>query len=167
LEIHEIARWTAWPSFLCYSIAVGLQIGPRPGDSTIWSRRFSIVGWVTLIIHIAIAMGTVHHWSLAEAVRHTAQQTQAAVGWNWGGGVWLNFATVAVWGWTLWPASQLGPTSQLQTTGSKWLNWSAQWYIAFMMFNATAVFGSRAAQAAGGLICVALFWRYLTPETPR
>lgn len=158
MEIHEIARWSAWPGFLCYAIAVGLLIGPRPGDYRFLAYRFSLIGWITLVMHVVIAMGVVHHWNLAEAMQHTARQTQAAVGWNWGGGVWLNFATIGIWGWTLRPGFACQP---------KWLTGLAQWYIAFMMFNATVVFGSRPARVAGALICLGLICRYFTPETPR
>lgn len=93
-------------------------------------------------------------------MHHTAMQTQAAVGWNWGGGVWLNFGTVAVWGWTL---------CSLKTDSQRFagLNAAAHFYLAFMMFNATVVFGSHAAQLAGTIICIGLIARYLTPEKPR
>jgi hypothetical protein len=120
-----------------------------------------LTGWVTLLIHVAIAMGTIHHWSLAEAMRHTAQQTQAAVGWNWDGGVWLNFAAVGIWGWTLLPRKEL------VTSRSNWLTRIADCYIGFMMFNATVVFGSLPARIVGALICVGLICRYFTPERPR
>ncbi|MDB5390062.1 MAG: hypothetical protein JWM11_5708 [Planctomycetaceae bacterium] len=160
MEIHEIARWTAWPSLLCYALAVGMRIGPRPGDWKAWSERIWLTGWLMLVFHIFVAMGAVHHWSLAEATRHTATQTQAAVGLNWGGGVWFNFATVAVWAWTLLP-------SRKRTLNPSRLNSLAQWYLAFMMFNATVVFGTRVAQTAGAVICAGLLARYLTPERPR
>jgi hypothetical protein len=160
MENIEFVRWSPWPSLLCYAISVGLRIGPRPNDWRVWTFRWWLAGWILLVSHVLIAMGLAHHWSLTDAMGHTARQTQAAVGWNWGGGVWLNFATVAVWGWTL----LLTDESQAKKS---WLTGMAHCYLAFMMLNATVVFGSRAGQLAGMLICAGLLWRYLTPERPR
>jgi len=162
LELHEIARWSAWPSLLCYTVAIGLRIGSRPADWKVISQKIWATGWILLVLHVLIAMSTVHHWSVSEAYTHTARQTFAAVGWDWGGGVYLNFATVGIWGWTV-----LAMSANATSKRAIPVEPIAQWYLAFMMFNATVVFGSRPAQVVGVLMCIGLAWRFLTPERPR
>jgi hypothetical protein len=165
LETAELVRWSAWPALICYSVTTGLRIGPRANDWVSVERRIAIVGVFLLLLHVLIAMGLAHDWSLSAAYSHTARQTQAAVGWNWGGGVYLNFATLVIWGWTV-----LAPRdnrSNVRWRSVKYQEVLAQWYLAFMMFNATVVFGSRPAQVAGVLICLGLLCCFLTPERPR
>lgn len=49
------------------------------------------------LAHIALAFQLVYGWNHAAAVAATAQQTINRFGWGWGGGIYLNYAFVALW----------------------------------------------------------------------
>ena len=145
-------RWSAWPAVVCYVVAGGLSLRPSrerwgPAIRFVWT-----VGWLALVAHVVLALGLVHGWSWTAAYEHTARRTQQLVGWNWGGGVWFNLLTVGVWGadvikmWLGGPGDGRG----------RWWSFAVQSYIAFMMLNATVVFGSRFAQFTGCVVCVGL-----------
>jgi hypothetical protein len=153
MDAETAARLSAWPALLCYAAALALWMLPRNSRRDVLIRGIWAAGWLSLVLHIGIAMWLVHDGSWDAAYDHTARRTQAATGWNWGGGVWFNLLTASVWGihvfWTWIRAKAISRRTSL-------VDWVCQIYLAFMMFNATVVFGTRPAQIAGGLICVGL-----------
>lgn len=133
--------WTARVAVGCFLVRLLLLGRPRRGVAAgrlevgIWTA-----GWLLLAAHTACAFHFRHHWSHAAACNHTARRTLEAVGWDWGGGVWFNYLTLAVWGADvvmLWK-SRLGgvPTP-------RWWTRLAVGWIGFMVLNATVVFGAR------------------------
>jgi hypothetical protein len=147
---ESLARWSAWPAFICYAVAITIWLMSPLGRRDRAGRVLWTIGWLTLVVHISIAMLLVHHGSWTAAYEHTAKQTRAAVGWDWGGGVWLNLLTAAVWGVDvalLWARPINSPSLRF---------WSVfgQSYLAFMLFNATLVFGSLPAQIGSGICCI-------------
>lgn len=152
-------RWSAWPAVVCYVVAWGLSLRPSHARWRASIRLAWTAGWLALVAHVVLAMGLVHGWSWTAAYEHTAERTQAAVGWNWGGGVWFNLLTAIIWGVDvarLW----IVPVDLLRSTS--WSSAAVQCYLAFMIFNATVVFGSQFAQFSGCAACIglaALAWR--------
>ncbi len=108
-----------------------------------------------MLVHVLLSFHFRHYWSHDAAVIETARQTKELIGWDWGGGVWLNYLLVVVWlGDALW--LNLAPAHYLFR--AKWVTYAAQGYLAFMWFNATVVFGSWGARVFGVLVLVALCW---------
>lgn len=88
--------------------------------------------WVMCVIHVLCAFHFEHHWSHAAGLRHTAEMTGRVVGIYWDGGLYINYAFLAWWGLDvglLWAGSRMRVSVSLQAVA------------AFMMFNATAIFG--------------------------
>jgi hypothetical protein len=123
-------------------------------------------GYIIFLIHVALAFHFHHHWSHAEAWESTAKQTEAATGLAWGGGIYANYLFMLVWGvdvawWWARPDSY-----RAQSTIVEWL---IQGYLAFIVFNATVVFGSGATRwfALAGFLGLGylLWWKCNTPAT--
>src|SRR5437879_5846251 len=47
--------------------------------------------------HVAAAFHFAHAWSHGVAYTATARQTKEATGWDWGGGLYANYAFTVVW----------------------------------------------------------------------
>lgn len=153
LDAETVARCSAWPAVLCYAATLGLRLSCRDSKHERLIRGLWTAGWLALVLHIGLALSLFHGGNWNAAYEHTARRTQLAVGWNWGGGVWFNLLTAVVWGIDLaWLWRRTVEANRKQP----WLDICCQVYLAFMIFNATVVFGSLAAQIAGGLICIGL-----------
>lgn len=156
MDAESLSRLSAWPALICYGVTLGLWMRPSSNRREQAIRVIWTAGWLALVCHVAIAFSMFHGGSWAAAYEHTAQRTQAAVGWNWGGGVWFNLVTAIVWGIDV-VGRWIRPISAPPESPRPRIlprEWAVQIYLAFMMFNATVVFGSFPAQIAGGLICV-------------
>ena len=62
-----------------------------------WVHAANAAGLALCVIHIGLAMGSVHGWSHAAAIDATAIQTDSVYGLRWGGGVFVNYLFVIVW----------------------------------------------------------------------
>jgi hypothetical protein len=123
--------------------------GPAPTTSRGGSPVLEIwtVGCVIYLLHVAAAFHFVHGWSHAAAWRQTAQQTADLTGWNWGGGLWINYA-FTLW----WPLD-------VAWSWRRGLDRMPRWYVrtlhaacGFLMINATVVFGPAGWQWTAGLL---------------
>ena len=126
----QIVIWTARIAVFLYLIGLmGRLTGFRPRvTQTVWT-----IGFLVFSIHVWAAFEFVHHWSHSAAWNQTAEQTSELFGWNWGGGLWFNYLFLLAWGIDVvltW--STIRPT--------KWF-FILHMYLAFIVVNATAVFG--------------------------
>ncbi len=123
-------------SMLCYAAALALRL---LGHSTLAARWCWTIGLALLTVHTVAVFGVFHHWSHAEALAHTARRTVELTGWNWGGGLYFNYAFLAVWTFdALW--WWLHPTGYHRR--SLWIEALIQGYLAFIAINATIVFAT-------------------------
>ena len=132
-------RGLAQLAVACYLVRVVLDLwDSRSLNIARWTRRVWTLGSVALWLHIACAFHFLHDWSHAEAVRRTAEQTRELTGWEWGGGVYINYAFAGFWLLDVlwWWRVGLEPDSQ-----SPARFWAIHAVFAFMMVNATVVFG--------------------------
>ena len=132
--------WTARVTVACIAARVVLALSrhsrmPRFGEVVLWT-----IGWALLVVHVACAFHFQHGWSHAAACEHTARRTAETVGWHWGGGVYFNYLTVAIWGVDaavfVRSYRKAGPAPRI------WSLFARAW-IGFMVVNATLVFGPR------------------------
>ncbi|GAB4162832.1 MAG: hypothetical protein Tsb009_39660 [Planctomycetaceae bacterium] len=144
-ELNEhLVAWTARIAVGLYLLWLIVRIRQRgnaspanPQSSSRWLRILWTGGWAMLTIHTVVVFHVVHDWSHAAAFEHTAIRTEEVIGWHWGGGIYFNYALVAIWGAdVLWRCLQSKPTSRIWTG-------MVHGFLAFMMFNATVVFGPR------------------------
>jgi len=135
-----IVLWTVRLALACYlSAAVTGDFGRADG---VWASRARLIwtaGALLLAAHMVAAYGVFHHWSHAEALRHTARQTAAVTGLDWGGGLYFNFALAALW---LADAAWWWRDREGYRTRGVGINASLHAFFVFMIFNATVVFGS-------------------------
>jgi hypothetical protein len=110
----------------------------RPGN---WSPRtlrlrLTRLCWTLalamLLVHIVFAFWLAHGWSHDAAVRHVA----AAGGFRWG--IVVNYLFAAVWlaDVVWWWANPDGYASR-----PRWVGYAVHGFLAFVVFNATVVFG--------------------------
>lgn len=133
---HPLTLWLARASVACY-IAALIAIS-RHGNAEQIFRQWRAV-WsaacLLLLVHVLAAFHFEHGWSHLAALQHTAEQTARVTGINWGGGLYFNYAFLALWLFDLaflWKASTYRRSALRRTTDIACI---------FMVVNATVVFG--------------------------
>jgi hypothetical protein len=129
-----------------------------------WARWAWSLGCAVYLVHVAFAFQFLHHWSHAAAVEHAARRTFEVVGFEFGAGIYVNYAFTLLWvgDVALWWRRRLAGKSVAPL-----YYWLVQAIFGFMMFNATVVFGPAfwkwvAALALGAIVAL----RLLLPRTP-
>lgn len=152
---HPLTLWTARAVVACCVVAWLLAIRGDRGSGRgplIW-RAVWTAGCISLAVHVLTAMHFEHGWSHAAAFRHTARQTRDIVGIDWGGGLYFNYALVMLWTvdvTLLWARPKA-------TRRLVWFHRLNEWFCAFMILNATVVFGPSwwiGVGVAFGVICL-------------
>ena len=147
---------TAQFAVACYAITLLLAARQQPrGKPSPAVAGFWTAGLLGLAVHVACAFHFLHHWSHAAAMKHTAQRTAEVTGWDWPGGLYINYAFLLFWGVDavrVWREA-LGRTP----VASRVWRLVVHGVFLFMMFNATVVFGPWHWTAAS-VVFVALWW---------
>lgn len=164
---ESLAVWSARLAMCAYVAAIVRRLHANSIVTESQSTRSLTTGrglWTTacglLALHIAVAFQLVHGWSHERAFHATARQTEQLLGVASGWGLYVNYACLLVWladviGWWLAPASR--------ATRSRWLFALTDGFLAFIVVNATIVFGSPTTRWVSGAIAVALvvmWWRF-------
>ncbi len=142
---------TAWASTEVLGQEPQGKRAPALGWRWLWS-----LGAVALAVHFALAMQLRHGWSHAAAVADTARQTEAKFGLNWGGGVWFNYAMVALW---ILDAAWAWAAPNYRNVSHVW-QWSVRGYFLFMWFNGAVVFPTGPIRWFGLVACGAVAWSW-------
>ena len=150
-----LAIWCVRGSVACYFGYVSCDLlGLRSRRAGFWQRCMWSLGACLLLLRVLLAFVYFHHGSHASAVRETARQTAALTGWSWGGGVYINEVFVLYWlldAGLMWLPDRSGrPVSAMTEPPLRRWHLVRHAVAAFMMFNATVVFGPS-------------FWRWLVP----
>ncbi len=96
-----LTRGTIWVSIVGYvvgSVIFALSLATR--SRARWDAAARVVWSVacaSLIAHFISAFQFYHGWSHAAAYRDTARQTEDVFGFNWGGGLFINYALLFAW----------------------------------------------------------------------
>jgi hypothetical protein len=130
-----------------------------------WGRWAWTAGCLVYLVHVAFAFQFLHHWSHAAAVEHAARRTLDVVGFEFGGGIYVNYVFTLLWVADVglwWRRSRAG------TPVSPIYYWAIQAIFGFMMLNATVVFGPAFWKwvAVAALVAI-LGLRMLLPREPR
>ncbi len=134
---------------ICYASAEWLRF--RRPTAWRWGRLAWTAGAVLLIVHVAAAFHFRHGWSHRRALESTAAQTAAVTGLDWGGGLFVNYAFIALWAadvlsWWRHPAAYAA-------RGRKRRSALAAAFL-FMFFNGAVLF-AHGAMRWFGAACVA------------
>ena len=130
-----------------------------------WARWAWTLGCAVYLVHVAFAFQFLHHWSHAAAVEHAAHRTFEVVGIR----VWRRASTSTMLSRCCgWLTSLLWWRRSLAGRPTRRLLLGVQAIFAFMMFNATVVFGPAFWKwVAAGALVVIVALRMLLPRTPR
>jgi hypothetical protein len=158
LDGELVTRILVWAALAAYWATLALFV---IGSDSNALRRGARVSWTlgcgALWLHVAAAFHVVHGWSHNSAVAHTAQETAAVTGINWGGGIWFNYLVLAAWTadvlwWWIHPASYARRDARL--------SYALHAFLAFIVFNAVVVFESGVLRALGiiALLLLVVAW---------
>ncbi len=148
--------WTVRASVACYVIALWRWLFVAGDDGRIYSG-FWFASWLLCVIHVICAFHFRHQWNHDKAIQHTADMTERVVGLNWGGGLYINYVFLLCWGCSA-ISGLLRRESNL--TATHWLTLSLHVFVAFMMFNATAIFGPVWWWIPTLIVVATVIWRF-------
>ena len=154
---------TIWIALLLFVAGeAGRRRGFGRGSPPAWAWPAFAAGAVLSAIHVLLAMSIAHGWSHDSAVAATAAQTKAVYGLDWGGGVFANYAFVAVWAFEAWRWRGRVARSR---TGADALTWTIRVFFFVMILNGAVIFvaGPRRILGAAMVIALVWIWRPLTP----
>src|SRR5262245_4069304 len=137
---------TAWLAIVAWAAAQWLRALRRSAAAHVaWT-----CGAVSLVAHVVLAFHLVHGWDHAAAERAVARETFERTGISWGGGIYFNYAFVAVW---LIDAAWWWLAPRRYEARSRLLDGCVQFFFCFMFVNATVIFGAAYAATAGAVLC--------------
>ena len=150
-----LTRSTIWISMAAYTIGcIVFAAAWRRIDVDRWVRVAWTIGCLALLAHFIFAFHFYHAWSQAAAYTDTARQTADAVGINWGGGLFVNYAVAILWiadiaWWWFGRLSSYRRRPWLIT-----LIWHG--FLILIIFNATVVFENGLTRWVGLIISLTL-----------
>jgi len=148
--------WTIWIALvLLVAGEAGRRRGFGGGSPPAWAWPAFAAGAVLSAIHVVLAMSIAHGWSHDSAVAATASQTKAVYGVDWGGGVYANYAFVAVWALDAWRwrvgVARAGP-------GPDALTWTIRLFFFVMILNGAVIFAAGPRWILGAAVVALLMW---------
>jgi hypothetical protein len=158
-------------AMLCYAgVLLGSILGRHAPATTSGSRWLWTLGCGLYWVHVLSAFAFYHHWSHAHAFADTAARTQAAIGFEFGYGIYVNHLFTLVWtADVMW--SWLAPKRYAARP-----RWATIAILAFMLFiavNGLMVFKEGPVRWASATVLAALValwaalaaWRMLQPTS--
>ncbi len=136
----------------------------RPARMT-HARIVWTAGAILLLVHALAVFHYVHHWSQDAALDHTARQTAALTGLHWGGGLFVNYAFIALW---LWDAAAWWANPDAYARRSDRSRTLLLAIFLFMFVNGGIVFAHGPARLVGLIAVGAVVWarRNSEPQLP-
>ena len=155
---------TIWASLLLFAAG---ELGRRRlvvvAASRAWPWWAWAAGIVLCLAHFALAFDLRHGWSQASAIHATALQTRAVYGFEWGGGVFVNYAFLLIWtldaAW--WRLNPLKYAAQ-----SMRLRWSLRTFYFVVIVNGAVIFAAGSRRPLGALIVIAILGSWMSGRSP-
>jgi hypothetical protein len=147
----DLIRNTIRLALLYYAAAAALMLRLRPGEWTGRRGRAArwlwTLAWAAFLVHLAMAFHHAHHWSHADAVRHTEDVSGV------GEGIYVSYLFTLAWTadvlcWWLRPARYAARPG--------WVDGWLHGFMAFVIFNSTVVFEQGFIRWAGVVLCAGL-----------
>lgn len=155
---EALMRWTVRFSVLFYLLRLWTLLKTRPKIPTTAECWIWTAGWLGYAAHVVLAFHFVHQWSHADAWQHTASETDRMFGVHRGEGLWVNFAFSA---WWLSDVVRIWSANRRQRRTDVGLDYFTQAFFAFIVFNATVVFGPAVYRWMSIPVLLALGWAWL------
>lgn len=142
-----LTRWTVRIAVMLYVASLAAR-----GNRIAWSA-----GCLFYLAHVVCAFAYFHRWSHDEAFAATARQTAETVGFDWGGGLYVNYVFTLVWTADViwWWSSAASYHAR-----PRWLHAIIHAFLGFIVFNATVVFATGFSRWFGVLACALLAFIY-------
>lgn len=105
---------------------------------TKWECWLWTIGWTSYAAHVILAFQFVHDWSHADAWQHTAIETERMTRIRRGEGLWVNYLFTAMW---LADVVRIWTACRRRVATNRTLDVVNYFFFAFIVFNATVVFG--------------------------
>ena len=163
---ETLTIWSARVVVLFYALRLAIDfLVSDAGRRDLWARLAWTAGFSVYLLHVVLAFQFVHGWSHSAAVAHAARRTYEVTGLDWGGGIYINYIFTLLWGADVagwWIRARQGKPTPAA------LYWTVHALFAFMMFNATVVFGPpfwKWYAACGAVLLVAA--RLVLPRSPK
>ena len=153
--------WTIWLALLLFAAGEFGRRRIRTGGSAPWAWWVFVAGALLCALHIGVAMTTAHAWSHAAAIAATARQTMAVYGVNWGGGVFVNYAFVAVWLLDAWR------WRRRPVDNDRVMTWMTRIFFLVIILNGAVIFAAGTRRIAGALLVAWLLWIWRPAGTSR
>jgi hypothetical protein len=123
------------------------------------ARALYTAALILALTHVALAFHVTYAWSHGAAVAETARQTASLTGWAWGGGVFINYAFLALWigdagWWWMAPASRARRLPAIEA--------SRLGLFVFMFVNGAIVFAAGIGRLVGTVSVGAVIAAYAT-----
>jgi hypothetical protein len=146
-----LTRLPVWLALAGYGLGAAIYMVSRGRQE--WDARARLawtVGCLAMLVHVACAFHFYHDWRHDSALRETARQTSEVFAWNWGGGLYINYAFVAAW-----VADVFWWWRRLDRYRRRAWPITAAWHgiMICMFFNATVVFGAGLLRWLGLFLC--------------
>ena len=150
--MSSLVAVTIWTALLLYAAG---EYGRTRLPPASWTRPVSLLGGLVYLGHVAAAFDIHHDWSHAAAYAYTAARTEALLGLDWGGGLWVNYAFTIIWvadglWWQLRPA-QYARRPRVWTV-------AVRGAFLFMVANGAVIFVSGPRRLLGIGVLAALVW---------
>jgi hypothetical protein len=131
-----LIRWSARLAVACYAARLMCDVRASGPNSSRIARWWWTIGGAIFLAHVASAFHFHHHWNHAAAFDETARRTEEMTGWNSGTGLYINEAFLVLWltDLMIWWKNPCWPQNRRAY-------WIVQAIFAFLMIQATAVFG--------------------------
>jgi hypothetical protein len=150
-----LLRATAWTSLVAWAASEWTRArAPRASQT---GRAAFTIGGLSLVAHSALAFELRHGWSHAAALRDTARQTEALVGWAFGGGLFVNYFFLALWtfeaSWWWLAAASYGGRRRRFDQG-------VRAFFLFMFLNGAVVFAHGPLRLLGAAAVLLVGWSW-------
>ncbi|WP_425617765.1 hypothetical protein NA78x_001453 [Anatilimnocola sp. NA78] len=114
-----------------------------------WLRWIWTAGCVSFIAHVVCAFQFTHHWSHADAWRHTAEETKRMMGVAFGDGIYFSYLFLV-----LWVVDVICLWSAVQRPG--WIIAPVYLFLFFIAFNGAIVFEMGPTRPVGIVVVTAM-----------
>lgn len=149
---EALTRWTVRVAVVLYLLSLLVWLQARGRLTLLGAARAAwTAGCVAFMFHVVCAFQFYHHWSHAAAYEATARRSAEVVGLAWGGGLYANYLFGIVW---LVDVAWWWRGLEAYRDRPRLVDWAIHLFLAFIVFNATVVFGAGLARWLGVAGCL-------------
>ena len=134
-------QWSIRASCALVYVRLLYRLGSRrgiPRSPGRLERGLWVLAFLLFALHVCLAFHHIHQWQHNNAWQRTAVETESLMGVRRGDGIWANYLMLLIWGFDV---VRVHRASRSHLATSARIDRLVGWFIGFMFFNATFVFG--------------------------